>query len=109
MTRAKNQYSVPLNDYGYNLAFTVYESDQETVYALTGYTVTLKVWAPGDEATLIVDAECTVTDAAAGTCTYLVQDGDFAAIATYYGELELAKAGVVESTQPVWLLVRESA
>ena len=109
MAKAKNEYSIPVGDYGYNLAFTVYESDQETVYVLTGYTITLKTWAPGVPGTILVEGTCTITDASAGTCTYLIADEDFDTIGRFYGELELTKSGVVESSQPIIILVRESA
>ena len=109
MAKAKNEYSVPVGDYGYDLEFTVYESDQETVYPLTGYTITLQTWEPGVPATLFIDGTCVITDASAGTCTYTIADGDCDTIGRYYGNLLLTKSGIVEHSQPVILLVREAS
>lgn len=109
MAKARNEYSIPVNDYGYNLEFTVYEVDQETVFDLSGYTITLKIWTPGTPATIHVEGGCTITVAASGTCTYTIQDGDFDTIGRFDGVLQCTKSGVVETSQPIKLLVKESA
>jgi hypothetical protein len=109
MAKARNEYPIPAGDYGYNLEFTVYEVDQETAFVLTGYTVTLKTWVPGVPGTLLVDGGCTITVAASGTCTYLIQSGDFDTIGRFDGVLQCTKSGVVETSQPVIILVKESA
>ena len=109
MAKAKNEYPIPVGDYGYNLEFAVYEDDQETVYPLTGYTVTLATWVEGVPGTLLVEGTCVITDAAAGTCTYLVASGDFDDIGRYYGNLVCTKSGIVEHSQPIIVLVREAS
>ena len=98
---------VKKSDYGFDLNFTVYDSDG-TVRDLTDYTVSLKVWDARDPDTLIVDEECTVDVAASGTCHYTVQDGDFDTKKEYHYELELEKTGMVESSETGIFSVEES-
>lgn len=99
---------VSKGDYGKPINFTCKQSDG-SIYDLTGYTVTLKVWAVGSSASPIVEAECTVDDADAGTCHYTVQDGDFDTAGDYLAELELTATGVVDSLMPYSLRVEDSA
>ena len=98
---------IPKDDYGYNLAFTVVDSDGDA-YNLSGYTITLKVWKPGTPGTLVVEGSCDITVAASGTCTYTIADGDFDTDAQYKMELELTKTGKVESTKNYDILVESS-
>ena len=98
---------IPVNDKGFNLSFSVKDSDGDA-YPLTNYTVTLKVWKAGIPGTLIVNEACNVTNATLGTCTYTVNAADFASIADYKMELELTKSGVIESTENYDLKVEES-
>jgi len=99
--------TIPVNDKGFNLSFTVYDADDD-IYNLSGYTVTMKVWKPGVPGTLVVNGACNVTNASLGTCTYAVNAADFASIADYKMELELTKSGVIESTRNYDLKVEES-
>lgn len=98
--------TVPQSDYGFTLSFTIQDSTG-AAYNLTGYTIKLKVWRPGNS-TLLVDGTCSIVVAANGTCNYTVASGDFALPGTYYAELQLTQAGVQESTQQFTLVVQES-
>ena len=100
--------TIPKDDYGYDLTFTVKDSSGDA-YVLTGYTITLKVWKHGSSGTPIVDSGCDILVAASGTCTYTIVDGDFDAGGRYRFELELTKSGVVESTRNYEVLVEASA
>jgi len=100
--------TVPQGDYGYPLAFTITEDDG-TAYNLTGYTVTMKVWFKGRRGDPIVTGTCTNDVEADGTCHYTVVQYDFDSKGDYRIELELTKAGVVESTRHYTLKVEESA
>jgi len=102
----------PKGDYGHDLNFTCQDS-AGTVYVLTDYTVTLKLWRPATPGTLFLEGECDIDVAASGTCHYTVQDGDFEEAKTYAGELELTETveeeiTKVESMIPVRVIVTES-
>ena len=99
--------TIPQYDKGFNLAFTVTDSTA-TAYNLTGYTVKLKVWEEGIPTTFIVNGSITVDVAASGTCHYTIVADDFNSIATYLAELELTKAGVIESTESFRITIAES-
>jgi len=99
--------TIPKGDKGYNLAFIVTEDDG-TIYNLAGYTVTLKVWPQGISGSPIVSGGCTVDVAADGTCHYAIGATDFTVEGDYLCELELTKAGVIESTRYYTLKVTES-
>ncbi|MEM2906052.1 MAG: BppU family phage baseplate upper protein [Candidatus Bathyarchaeia archaeon] len=99
--------SVKRGNYGFALTFNVKNSDG-SAKNLTGYTVTLKVWASGSESCKFTGT-CTVTDAANGICTYTVANGDFATVGQYLAELELTKTGVVEDTETFPILVEATA
>jgi hypothetical protein len=99
--------TIPKDDYGYNLDFTIQKADgSEKV--LTGYTIKLKMWKPGIPGTLLLDGTCTIDDADAGTCHYTIQEDDFDTKGRFHAELELTKAGVEESTEPFIIYVVES-
>jgi hypothetical protein len=99
--------NVKKGDYGYYLNFTVNDSGGDA-YDLTDYTITLKSWSKSDPDTLLVEGECEAVIAASGICRYLVADGDFDDEGVYEAELELTKAGVVESTMTFALNVKRS-
>jgi len=99
--------SVKKGNYGFTLTFNVKNSDG-SAKNLTGYTVTLKVWAPGAASVKFTGA-CAVTDAANGVCTYTVASGDFDTVGGYRAELELTKTGVVEDTETFPVLVEATA
>ena len=99
--------TIPKGDYGYNLNFTVQDADGNA-FNLTGYTITLKVWAPNVPGTLKFSGACTIDVAASGTCHYVLVSGNFDTVARYQAELELTKSGVVSSTRPFIIVVEES-
>lgn len=100
--------TVPQGDYGYNLSFTI-KDNNGAPYPLTSYTITMNVWFAGSPNNSILTGVCVIDVAANGTCHYPVQSGDFNAAGDYLIELELTKAGVVESTRNYTLKVEESA
>ena len=95
------------NDYGFNLAFTIYDSDGNA-RNITGYTVTLKVWKAGRPKELVINSACTVDVAASGTCHYTIAANDFREAARYNYELELTKEGVVDSSESGIIVVEDS-
>ena len=99
--------TIPKNDYGWNLDFTCKKFDG-TIKTLTDYTIKLKMWRPGTSDTLLLNASCTIDDAAAGTCHYTIQENDFDTKGRYYAELELTKTGIVESVETFIIAVVES-
>jgi len=100
--------TVPANDYGYRLNFTVLDDDEDA-YNLLGYTINIKVWTQGLSGDPIITDTCEIISAALGTCYYAVKDGDFDTVGDYLVELELTKAEIVESTRNYTLKVEESA
>ena len=100
--------TIAQNDKGFYISFTINDSTG-VAYNLAGYTVKLKVWLANQYTTPIVTGDCEVVSAALGTCRYLVVATDFANINNYYGEIELTKSGVVESTEKFAIEVKESA
>ena len=99
--------TIPKNDKGFNLAFTVKDSSG-TAYVLTNYTIKLKVWILERAGTLLLTGTVVIDDANAGTCHYPVVDGDFNAVGKYRAEVELTKTNVVESTESFEIIVAES-
>jgi hypothetical protein len=102
-----NDLIIPKGDYGYNLNFTI-KDDDDAAYNLAGYTVTFKVWPVGMSGSPIVSSGCVNDVEASGTCHYAVKLHDFDIEGDYYVELELTKAGIVESTRNYTLRVEES-
>lgn len=98
------------NDYGEPWGFTIYTDEtMATPKDITDYTVTLKVWAAGSPGTLVINAACTKDTPASGTCHYTPVVGNkIATKSAYYAELELTKTGVVDSSWPFMLVVKES-
>ena len=105
-------FTIPKDDVGFKLEFTVQDS-AGTVVDLTTYTgVKIKMWVAGIPGTLILDKAC-ANLGALGTCDYTVLVADFAgatypAVGKYLAELELAAAGVVESTENFTITIAES-
>jgi hypothetical protein len=79
------------NDYGYALTFTIKDA-QDNVVDLTNSTVKFKVKAYG-ASSLLIDANCTITDAVNGVVTYTVQQTDFTITKRYKGELQVTWTG----------------
>ncbi len=76
------------DDSGFDITFTVDDSSGTDVSLASISSVILKMRKIGALSTTIY-ATCTVTDAAAGICTYGVQKGDFETIGNYETELQL--------------------
>jgi hypothetical protein len=103
--------SVPKGDYGITYTFHSVKKNATSgvsVKDLTGFTVTLKMWVAGSPGTLLLDAACTVTNAAGGVCTYTSLAGDFDTVGTFNAELELTEAGIVDSSMPFTIHITES-
>ena len=105
-THTENVY-IPKGDYGFNLAFTLYDSSGD-VFNPTGYTVTLKVWTYDVPSTLLLSGTGGITDAANGKVYYTIASGDFNTEGEFIGEIELTKAGAVESFRTHKIHVTES-
>ncbi len=103
--------TIPQNDGGFNLQFTITDST-DAAFDLTGYSsVTLKVWDPGVPGTLLLNGTCAVTNTTGGICTYAVATANFATVGRYHAELELAKSTTGtqrESTENFRVTVVES-
>ncbi len=108
MTTATKSISIAAGDYGYNLAFTCYDNSGN-VYVLTGYTIHFKVWTYDTPATLEVDGAGVIDDAPNGKCHYTIASGDFDTEGEYEAELQLEKAGVIESFPRFVITITESA
>ena len=98
---------IPSSDAGFNLAFTIKSADGN-VYNLTGYTIKLKVWRVGQPGLLLLNGSCDIDSAPDGTCHYTITASDFTSVGTFKAELELTKAGVIESTKTFGIEVMES-
>jgi hypothetical protein len=98
---------VPKGDKGYNKNFTIKNFDG-SAFDLTGYTITLKYWKPGNPGTLLLSGACVIDVAASGTCHYALADGNFASVGKFEAEIELTKTGIVKSTRVFDLEVTES-
>ena len=104
--------TIPKDDVGFKLEFTVKDSD-ENVVDLTAYdNVYIKMWVDGVPATLLLNKPCTNL-AADGTCDYTIALADFTdatypSVGTYQAELELQSTGVVESTRNFQITIEES-
>lgn len=103
-----DELEIAVGDYGMSWPFTLYESDGVTPKDLTDYTVTINIWTPGEATSLLVDGGAVVQDSPTdGTCHWLVTTV-FTTKGIYYGELELAKSGFVESSKKFKIVVTES-
>lgn len=98
---------VPCGDYGYDLAFTLYDASGN-VFNPTGYAVKLKVWTHDIPASLLLTGVGGITDAANGKVYYTIASGNFNVIGEFDIEIELTKAGRVESFRTHVLHVTES-
>ena len=98
---------VPCGDYGYDLAFTLYDASGN-VFNPTGYVVTLKVWTYDVPAVLLLTGVGGITDAVNGKVYYTIASGDFDTEGEFIAEIELTKAGHVESFRNHILHVTES-
>ena len=98
---------IPSSDMGFNLNFTIKDANG-SAYNLTGYTIKLKVWRAGQPGLLLLDGSCDIDSAVNGACHYTITATDFTSVGTFKAELELTKAGVIESTGSFGIEVTES-
>lgn len=99
--------TLPFGDYGYNINFTVQDS-AGGVYSLVGYVTTFKAWDKKYALSLAFSKVCVPDVPASGTCHLALLIADIIPAGSYTFELELTKAGVVESTESYDLEVVES-
>ena len=97
------------NSYGYALGVTCYEADGITPFDFTGYTVTLKTWAPGSPTTIVFSGSCTVSGTGNNIASYVVQTTNLATIGLLEAEIQGVKTGVVVKFQPFDIKVKEAA
>lgn len=90
--------TVKKGDFGFYLNFTVL-NDDNTVFVLTGYTITIKVWPEAPIEVPLFTGVCVPVIAANGTCRYQLAAGDLSQSGAYKLELELTKLGVEISTR----------
>lgn len=79
--------------YGKAIEFTCYQADGSTAYDFTDLTATLKIWKENVPGTLVLEEECTVSDASGGVCSYTPSEGDFDTVGVYLYEIEATNAG----------------
>ena len=100
---------VKKGDKGYTITYPV-TNDDGTAYDLSGKTVTLKVWYPGDPETIVATGACTTGTPTLGICTYTIGASDFASNnVRYEAEIEITASGVVVNTLSFKIVVKESA
>ena len=107
MTVHTTDIYIPQGDYGYDIAFTLYDGSGN-IFNPTGYTVTLKVWTYDIPSSLLLTGVGGITDAPNGKVYYTLVSGDFDTEGRFMGEIELTKAGAVESFRTFVIHVTES-
>jgi len=103
---AQTEIKVVQNDKLYNLNFTLEDSNGSAV-DLTGATLKINTQRPGSS-TIKFTGSMSIVNAAAGTCVYTVQAGDFDETGRYYAEIQvtfgsgqvLTYPNIVISVQP---------
>jgi hypothetical protein len=84
---------VKVNDFGFDLTFTVLNADG-TPRDLTTINVKLYVYTQDQDPTLLFSGICTVSIPAAGVCTYTVTPTNFSEVGTFNAELEMTQSTV---------------
>jgi len=98
---------VKKGDYGFIIPCRVVKADF-TAFNLSGYTVKLKVWTKGNP-TPLWTLSGNVTDNVGGKVEFLVGITHFTQAGGFVGEIELTRAGHIESTKSFNVIVLESA
>lgn len=83
---------IKVNNYGFNLTFTIVGPDGKTPRNIGGYNVAFYVWTQEQLPTLLLSGHCanlTQSGATLGQCTYTVQQADFSLLGTFDAELEM--------------------
>jgi hypothetical protein len=74
--------------------------------ALSGYTVTLKIWKGS---TLLISSDCTVTSNTIGGVSYTILSGNFTTATRYNFDFEMVRGTIQEFTDTYTLEVTDSA
>ena len=82
--------TVITGDNGFNINFTIYESDKTTPINLTDATVILRMVDRVDNSTLLFSGTCTISNSLQGSCYYTVSLTDFDSIGIYQGKLQIS-------------------
>jgi hypothetical protein len=98
---------IPKGDKGFVIRFNVKDADGNPLDLLTA-TVKFKMWKAGTPTTLLINGACAITNPSGGICEYTVAAADFTTLGLFYGELEVTKTGVAESSEAFEVLVTES-
>ena len=101
------QITVNACEYGYAIQCTVKDSD-DAVVNLTGYTLSLLVWALIGSSAAIWTISGTIVSATAGTVNFTVPQGDLDVAGDYWAHVHMTKPGVVESTERFRLTIVSS-
>lgn len=100
--------TIPQNDCGYELTFTLYDSNGN-LRDISTYSAKLIIWSSGNQTTPILNEDCDLVDGGTtGRCKYTVQADDFNTVGSYKGEIELTKTGIIESSVSFSVSVIES-
>jgi len=99
--------TIQRSDYGFYIDGTI-TNDDESVFDLTGYTLTFKAWEIGNWEHPIVDGSAELVVATQGTWKYLVAQNDFIAAKDYYIAVRATKAGAQETTKNYTVEVKQS-
>jgi len=99
--------TIKRGDHGFFLEGTV-SNDDGTVFALTGYTVSLQVWEEGRWRQPIVEGTCEVTSSTEGKWRYTVTSSDFLVAGTYNAAIRATKTNGQETTNTYTVEVKES-
>ncbi len=95
--------------YGYNLRFTIMDSDTGLPKNITTYTgFAFQVWDEYTPGTVKWSLVGTIVDGPSGWADFAVTASDFTETGVYLGEIELTKAGVVEPGDTFQVVVEES-
>lgn len=89
-------FTVVKGSYGYPLNFTLKDS-AGVARNMTGYTSKLQVWNPLVPETLLIDAACTWTAIASGTCYYTVLNTNFTAAGVFCYAIKALTASIVDT------------
>lgn len=92
------------SDYGYDINFTVLEDDGETIRNISGTTIKFQVC---DIITRlnIIDGNCSIINAANGTCKYTVGANDFNKAGNFEGGLKITSSGGIITTKDIPITV----
>ena len=99
--------TIKRGDYGFYLEGTV-SNDDNTVFDLTDYTVSLQAWEYGRWRFPIVNGTCVVTSSTEGQWRYTVGSQNFLATGTYNIAIRATKTNAQETTNTYTVEVKES-